>query len=101
MEGEHYLIEPVKARDNTSEHFNQNEQIPHQLYMLKHSHNHIHNGSDSSCAVDTGKMISLIVIEKHFRVSLLLGVIINFNQSLIHFRCMSASKLLHVSINSP
>ncbi|XP_060563969.1 A disintegrin and metalloproteinase with thrombospondin motifs 9-like isoform X2 [Ruditapes philippinarum] len=56
VEGEHYLIEPIIAGDNTSEHLNQTEQvIPHLLYTLKHSHKHIHSntGSDSSCAVDS------------------------------------------------
>ncbi|KAL4226991.1 A disintegrin and metalloproteinase with thrombospondin motifs 9 [Mactra antiquata] len=54
IEGEHYLIEPFITGDNSSEQFNQSVQIiPHRLYLLKHSHNTTHYGSDSSCAVDT------------------------------------------------
>lgn len=58
MDGEHYLIEPSIGL-NRSEINNQHVQsIPHSLYKLKHSQKNTvpkENGTDSHCAVDTGK----------------------------------------------
>ena len=49
--GKHYLIEPLNRDAYSKEHFNESENIPHQVYPLKYTHNTNNSDSDSTCGV--------------------------------------------------